>query len=806
MKHRSTAFSPAAAAARRVQVEPLESRMLFATTPLPTGFVESVYLQDPDNLDQLTSMTFAPDGRLFVLEKKGNVRVVKSGQVNPTPFFSVEVDGFSERGLDGIELDPNFASNGYVYLYYTAPDPQNPNTAPNAAKNRLVRVTADPANPDVALANSMVVLLDGIASDTGYHNGGSLHFGSDGMLYLGTGESGVRQYAGDLSTLNGKVLRLDVDHLTSADSVIPADNPFVNTPGARPEIYAYGFRNPFSSAVDPATGKFFVNDVGGSLIEEIDDVTAPGGNYGWPQAEGASAIPGLINPIYQYAHLTNNTEGTIDSSITGGVFYHGAAFPQEQRFPAQYEGDYFFGDYSRHFIRVLDPATKQVSTFVEPTFRDIIDLDIGPDGALYALGYQWRILQYSFQQTPPPSLAVSLTADTQAGAAPLSVAFNATVTGAADPASLQYLWLFDETPNADPGLTAGPAISHIYPQAGSYRAMVTVFGGTVAVSAEIDVNVSPGSNTPPKLKVKASKNYFAGSTITFSASAKDRQDGVLNASSFKYDVIFHHESHTHPYIPITKGASAGSFSIPDVLAENDPIQWYEIRFTATDSGGLKTSSSVEVHPKIGKFTLSNNVPGLSLILDDVAVTLPLVTKAVVQSGHTVAAPAMQQLNGIGYQFVKWSDGGEATHVYQAPNGRKKLVATYVAVAPVDVSLTRVDDAIPITLTPGNIGPALRVAVANSGAVNLNGGAELVLVASLDDVADAGDVDLAVAEVALRLRVDQSRTFKLRIDPPVSLPAGSYHLLAVLRNISNIPDENPFDDSLVVSDLLTVLAP
>src|SRR3954451_4248604 len=137
----------------RFHVEPLERRTLLAVQA--PGFVESIYYQDNSQdhtvLGQLTAMDFAPDGRLFVLEKKGDVKIIKDGQINPTPFFSVPVDGIFERGLDGIALDPNFTSNGYVYLYYTAADPALPNQVPNGSKNRLVRVTANPSNPDVAL-------------------------------------------------------------------------------------------------------------------------------------------------------------------------------------------------------------------------------------------------------------------------------------------------------------------------------------------------------------------------------------------------------------------------------------------------------------------------------------------------------------------------------------------------------------------------------------------------------------------------------------------------------------------------------
>jgi glucose/arabinose dehydrogenase len=355
------------------ELEHLEERTVPAAV-LPPGFAEAPFAT---GLNQPTAMEFAPDGRLFVAEKGGSLRVIlPNGTLLPTPFLTVAVNTVSERGLIGITLDPNFATNRFIYVYYT--------TNASTPVNRISRFTADPTNPNVAQAASEQIILDNIPSTNGNHNGGSLHFGVDGKLYVGVGESGVANNSQILGTLAGKILRLNV---AAFPNIIPADNPFVGTPGARGEIWALGFRNPFTFNVQPGTGTIFVNDVGRALFEEIDNLVK-GGNYGWPNAEGPSTL-GFINPIFFYPHNGNA------AAITGGVFYQSTALP------AIFRGSYFFSDFILGFIRRLTPAGQAIDFATNAASP--VDLDVGPDGALYYLSINsGTVFRISGPPTTPP--------------------------------------------------------------------------------------------------------------------------------------------------------------------------------------------------------------------------------------------------------------------------------------------------------------------------------------------------------------------------------------------------------------------
>src|SRR5437870_6328002 len=335
----------------------VSSRATAAT--LPPGFVEA---QVGGNLSgSPTAMAFAPDGRLFVCLQGGQLRVIKNGSLLSTPFVSLTVDSSGERGLLGIAFDPNFAINQYLYVYYTV--------ATSPIHNRVNRFTAA---GDTTVTGSEVVIweLDNLSSATN-HNGGAIHFGPDGRLYIGGGENGNGSNSQTLSNMLGKMLRIN------ADGTIPTDNPFYNTaPGNNRAIWALGLRNPFTFAFQPGTTRLFINDVGQSTWEEINDGIA-GSNYGWPTTEGPTSNPSFRGPIYFYGHGTTNTTGC---AIVGGAFYN----PPVPQFPSSYLGKYFFADLCSGWIRVFDSSAGTATGFATG-ISNPVDLHVGPDGALYYL-------------------------------------------------------------------------------------------------------------------------------------------------------------------------------------------------------------------------------------------------------------------------------------------------------------------------------------------------------------------------------------------------------------------------------------
>ena len=350
---------------------------------LPQGFSRTTYTS---GLSAVTAMAFAPDGRLFICEQNGQLRVVPAGGGTPltTPFHTFTVTNSGEQGLLGIAFHPNFTSNGQVYVYYTSPTRGTPPVTGN--HNRVSRVVASPSNPNVSTGVETILLDDlpnvGVG---GNHNGGALHFSpSDGKLYVAVGDRGSSSTAPDMNTRFGKMLRYN-DDLT-----IPTDNPFFGTAtGANRAIWALGLRNPFTFGFQPGTGRMFINDVGQNTWEEINEGVA-GSDYGWPTTEGPTTDPRFRGPIFAYEH-----GGTLLSgyAIVGAAFYN----PATRTFPVGYVGDYFFADYASGWINRLDPANGNAVYAFARTGNDVFDLATGPDGALYALARGTTFLVYRYQ-------------------------------------------------------------------------------------------------------------------------------------------------------------------------------------------------------------------------------------------------------------------------------------------------------------------------------------------------------------------------------------------------------------------------
>ncbi|HLK10558.1 MAG TPA: PQQ-dependent sugar dehydrogenase [Candidatus Binatia bacterium] len=359
-----------------------------AGTPVP-GWTDKAYVT---GLVAPTAIAFLPDGRLLVNEKGGTLQVFDGSSVRSVATFAVCTTG--EEGLLGLAVDPRFAENGFLYFYRTVSES---GTCVNQVVKAALQVDGTLGAP--------TVLLDGISTNSlgnGEHNGGGLRIGpADGKLYVSVGDtelgdnqggpgSSTNPYAQDRTSLNGKFLRLNLD------GSIPADNPYVgNQSGYRPEIFAYGFRNPWRFGFDPQTSKLWAGDVGDSTWEEIDIVVA-GGDYGWPACEGLSpqgCNPHtnslvFVDPILTYPHGGSGLEG---EAVIGGAFA-----PATGPFAtAGFGGDYFFADLGEpgnltegtlwHGVPTAgrDALVGNTADMIVGAAANPVDVIFGPDGALY---------------------------------------------------------------------------------------------------------------------------------------------------------------------------------------------------------------------------------------------------------------------------------------------------------------------------------------------------------------------------------------------------------------------------------------
>lgn len=348
---------------------------------LCTGFAfsQAVDLQSfADGFSNPTEIANAGDDRLFVVEKGGQIKVLNAnGSVNAMPFLDISsiISAGGERGLLGLAFHPDYDTNSFFYVNYT-------NTTGDTVIARYMTSTVD---PDVADPNSGTVLLT-VVQPFSNHNGGCINFGTDGYLYISMGDGGSggdpNDYAQNLDSLLGKMLRIDVDGNNAGMYGIPADNPFASTEGAD-EIWAYGLRNAWKFSFDKDNNDLWIADVGQSAIEEINkaDPTLAGLDYGWRCYEGTSEFNltdcnNAGTAVFPFAEYTHTATG--GCSITGGYVYRGTDF-------INFEGMYFFADYCNNKIGMVDTNGNIDYTIAfSGEFFTTFGQDI--DGELYIAG------------------------------------------------------------------------------------------------------------------------------------------------------------------------------------------------------------------------------------------------------------------------------------------------------------------------------------------------------------------------------------------------------------------------------------
>lgn len=642
---------------------------------LPVGFTETVvasFTASP------TAMEFSPDGKLFIAQQNGIMPVWKDGAQISANFFAntpINTDTLGERGLLGITFDPAYASNRYVYVYYTVSGGDH--------HNRVSRYTAD-ASGSLALAGSGTAIWNGDAHSATNHNGGAIHFGPDGKLYIATGDNAQGTPAQSLTSQHGKILRIN------ADGSIPLDNPFHDSVGPNVDaVWSLGLRNPFTFAFQPGTGRMFVNDVGQNTWEEINDGgSLPSGrrlNYGWPTTEGdfnQAGFADFTQPFFTYNHHSGTPVGNV---ITGGAFYN----PTTNTFGSEYQGDYFFSDLGGGWIYRIDPSTKQVTEFA--TDAGAVDLKVSGDGALYYLAYgSQKVFKVTKAGLAP---LITLQPDDQTVGVGSVVILKSDASGGptfqwqrSDSGGSSWSNINGATSKT---LTFVPA--QLADNNAQFRVIATNSSGSAASNpAKLTVlnNSAPGSPTITVNNGLTNSKFVAGQTISFSGTATDPEDGALGAGAFSWKINYltsidqgDQDSDglpglTRPYDTlsnVTSGtftpATTGPYTLADVA--------YSITLTVTDSLGLKTTSRVVISPNTSTLTLASSPAGMQLTLDSQPVTAGDTFAGVVGFERTIGATPAQIFNETGYQFVSWSDGGDSKHTIITPASDTTYTATYV---------------------------------------------------------------------------------------------------------------------------------
>ncbi len=670
---------------------------------LPYGFIQETVVL---GLDRPTSFALLPDGRILIAEKNGVVRVAQDGQLLPDPFIdlSTEVNDSSDRGLLGIAVHPDWPATPYVYLAYTydPPEIKDRNSA-GARVSRVLRLSADPDNLNVALPGSGVVILgtnstaehvgnpdqgdtepftcfddaggfvrDCLAAEGTAHTLDSVRFGPDGALYVSSGDGIVNSKGNSRAlnpdSLNGKILR--INPLTGEGY---GDNPFFDgDPNSnRSKVFAMGMRNPFRFTVDLRDGQVIVADVGNSNWEEINR-GGPGSNFGWPCYEGPyeaatyancdayqSGASPITQAVYSYPH---SVKEPMRGSAIGGDLYLGNVFPP------LYRGAYFFHDFNGGVVDFLTFNADGSANHNEfaTNVPGVVQMTTGDDGALYVisviLGGIWRIRYAPGGNKPPIADAA---ADSLGGPAPLEVTFSSKRSTDPEKSLVGYAWDFGD---GEESSAANP--THTYAENGVYTAVLTVTDSTGATSSD-SLEIAVGSSPPQAeiLQPGEGAKFRIGDTVDFKGQATDAEDGDLGGAAMQWTVNLHHLEHIH-YDFFNGEGTAGSFRFDD----HGDDTYLEVCLTATDADGLEDSQCVNIKAEEVTYTFTTVPAGEEITYAGSRYTTPFKVQTYIGATRIVEAPAE---TAGGLRFDNWSDGGEAVHEIVVGDGAQTLVATYV---------------------------------------------------------------------------------------------------------------------------------
>jgi glucose/arabinose dehydrogenase/chitodextrinase len=671
----------------------LSSASASAAPVYPPGFQSQTLVS---GLNQPTAVSFAPDGRMFIAEKAGRLKVAQPGSSLATLVLDIgaHVNGYADRGLLDVAVDSDFADNGFVYLLYTYElNPLDPDsTAPMVS--RLTRIELDPdgslANPgapETVLLGSYALgpcpqasnTLDCIPSDGASHSIGTVRSAPDGTLYVGSGDASDFNIADPLAfrTYDEQSLAGKITHVDRNGNGLPghafcpgdADLTHVCT-----KLYAKGFRNPFRFSLNPSGG-LIVGDVGWNTWEEVDLIREAGHDYGWPCYEASSRTPnyrdlpgcdpeyakeGTLAAALRPDHEYDHTEG---SAIIGGPLYTGSSYP------AIYQNSIFIGDFTGGFMKQLTLDAEGHVNGVEDFASDWqgVDLELHPSGDLVSVDLgsdKIDRIVYTGGVSAPEAHA---TANPSAGPAPLSVDFDGTGSIDADGDPLSYEWDF-----GDGATASGPKPTHVYAQTGAYTATLTV--RDPAGRSDTDtVKIQPGANAPTVAidAPTAGALYRDGDTVQLHGSASDVEDGALPASAFQWRVRLHHATHIHPISDIV-----GKDTSFVARRDHDADSSYDVTLTVTDSSGLTTTRTIEIRPQTVPLTLETQPAGAPVSYGGRDFLGPKTVTTTAGYDTTISAAQHFTVGSHTYVFDGWSDGGARAHDVRVSCPATPLRASY----------------------------------------------------------------------------------------------------------------------------------
>jgi len=546
-------------------------------TNLPPGFIEELVASE---LVGPMSMSWGPGGDLWIGGAQGHVYLLHleagtgapSGQ--PMLVAQLPVSNQGERGVIGIAVDPDYAQNHFIWVFYSKRDPP--------FRNRLSRFrhVGDQLAEETVMLETPDLLND-------IHNGGCLRFASDKTLFISTGDDGQEsETAQNPHDLRGKILHINRDGSPAAG------NPFLNGQDGDPRVWALGLRNPWRFNFQPVSEAMFIADVGGGAYEEVN-LGIPGANYGWRLTEGPEppGVPGITYPIYSYPHTSE-----LGNGIIGGDHAPAA------NFPPTYLGNYFFGDVatSELFRMVLDDSNQpqSVERFASGTPSGPVDIQFGPDGALYYLAFRERsLLRISYVGGSNRQPVATASVEPDNGEAPLDVTLDGSASFDPDGRVLTYRWDLGDGQRSNQAL-----VRHSYP-AGTYLARLTVTDPQGGSGQVRDLRIVSGNTRPSPIIQEPSpdRQYSVGELITFAGIGVDPEEGVVPCERLTWTVIFHHLGHTHPFLGPLRGICEGGF-VADPHGEEQTF--YEIQLTVEDTGNplgptgiLTGTQSIEIFPR-----------------------------------------------------------------------------------------------------------------------------------------------------------------------------------------------------------------